>query len=134
MSVSLTSELPRILIVDDEEAILETMTFTFLDDYEVLTSNNAAHALELLDVGVLGADDLDVRAGLARALGEAFGEQLRSARGRGDHDEHPRHARKLLTAFAKSLGSGACASISSKPTRAACNSWREAATATSGGA
>ncbi len=29
---------PRILIVDDEEAILETMSFTFEDDYEVLTS------------------------------------------------------------------------------------------------
>ena len=27
---------PRILVVDDEEAILETMTFTFEDDYEVL--------------------------------------------------------------------------------------------------
>ena len=41
--------LPRILVVDDEEAILETMTFTFEDDYEVYTSNDARPALELLD-------------------------------------------------------------------------------------
>jgi len=41
--------LPRILIVDDEEAILETMTFTFMDVYEVLTSSDARKALEILD-------------------------------------------------------------------------------------
>jgi FixJ family two-component response regulator len=40
---------PRILIVDDEEAILETMSFTFMDDYEVLTSADAQQALEVLD-------------------------------------------------------------------------------------
>jgi CheY-like chemotaxis protein len=40
---------PRILVVDDEEAILETMTFTFQDDYEVFTSNDARRALEILD-------------------------------------------------------------------------------------
>jgi PAS domain S-box-containing protein len=40
---------PRILVVDDEEAILETMAFTFEDDYEVLTSKSAAEALRLLD-------------------------------------------------------------------------------------
>ena len=39
----------RILIVDDEEAILETMSFTFEDDYEVLTATNARQALRLLD-------------------------------------------------------------------------------------
>jgi CheY-like chemotaxis protein len=43
------SELPRILVVDDEEAILETMTFTFEDDYEVFTSNDARRGLEILD-------------------------------------------------------------------------------------
>ena len=47
MSTELT--LPRILVVDDEEAILETMTFTFEDDYDVLTSSDARRALELLD-------------------------------------------------------------------------------------
>ncbi len=40
---------PRLLIVDDEEAILETMTFTFEDDYEVFTSPSANEALTLLD-------------------------------------------------------------------------------------
>jgi CheY-like chemotaxis protein len=39
----------RILVVDDEEAILETMTFTFEDDYEVHTSTDARRALEVLD-------------------------------------------------------------------------------------
>jgi CheY-like chemotaxis protein len=40
---------PRILVVDDEEAILETMTFTFEDDYEVFTSASAREALALLE-------------------------------------------------------------------------------------
>ncbi len=40
---------PRILVVDDEEAILETMTYTFQDDYEVYTARDARHALELLE-------------------------------------------------------------------------------------
>jgi CheY-like chemotaxis protein len=40
---------PRILVVDDEEAILETMTFTFEDDYEVFTSTDARRALDMLD-------------------------------------------------------------------------------------
>jgi CheY-like chemotaxis protein len=40
---------PRILVVDDEEAILETMTFTFEDDYEVLTSSSARDGLALLE-------------------------------------------------------------------------------------
>jgi CheY-like chemotaxis protein len=39
---------PRILVVDDEEAILETMSFTFEEDYEVLTAQSADQALELL--------------------------------------------------------------------------------------
>jgi CheY-like chemotaxis protein len=45
----MTAALPRILVVDDEEAILETMTFTFQDDYEVFTSNDPRRALDLLD-------------------------------------------------------------------------------------
>jgi CheY-like chemotaxis protein len=40
---------PRILVVDDEEAILETMAFTFENDYEVFTSTDARRALDLLD-------------------------------------------------------------------------------------
>jgi CheY-like chemotaxis protein len=40
---------PRILIVDDEEAILETMSFTFMDLYEVFTSTDAREGLEILE-------------------------------------------------------------------------------------
>jgi CheY-like chemotaxis protein len=43
------TSLPRILVVDDEEAILETMTFTFEGEYDVLTSTDARRALEILD-------------------------------------------------------------------------------------
>jgi CheY-like chemotaxis protein len=42
-------ERSRILIVDDEEAILETMQFTFEDEYDVLTSTDAESALRLLE-------------------------------------------------------------------------------------
>jgi CheY-like chemotaxis protein len=44
-----TPDPPRILVVDDEEAILETMAFTFQDDYEVYTAKDAQDALDLLD-------------------------------------------------------------------------------------
>jgi CheY-like chemotaxis protein len=40
---------PRILVVDDEEAILETMTYTFEDDYDVFTSSDARRALDVLE-------------------------------------------------------------------------------------
>lgn len=40
---------PRILIVDDEEPILETMQFTFQDEYEVLTAQDARTGQEILD-------------------------------------------------------------------------------------
>ena len=43
------SELPRILIVDDEEAILETMSFTFMDLYEVLTTSDPTTAMSILE-------------------------------------------------------------------------------------
>ena len=39
----------RILVVDDEEAILETMGFTFEPDYVVLTATSPSRGLELLD-------------------------------------------------------------------------------------
>ena len=45
----MSEPLPRILVVDDEEAILETMTFTFMDGYEVLTSTDAERGLTLLE-------------------------------------------------------------------------------------
>jgi FixJ family two-component response regulator len=44
-----SAERPRILIVDDEEAILETMTFTFMDVYDVITTSDPHEALDLLD-------------------------------------------------------------------------------------
>jgi len=44
-----TDSRPRILVVDDEEAILETMTFTFENEYEVFTSTDARRALDILD-------------------------------------------------------------------------------------
>jgi CheY-like chemotaxis protein len=43
------TRLPRILVVDDEEAILETMSFTFEGEYEVFTSSDARRALQILD-------------------------------------------------------------------------------------
>ena len=42
-------ERSRILVVDDEEAILETMTYTFEDEYQVLTATSATQALDLLE-------------------------------------------------------------------------------------
>jgi len=44
-----TSARCRLLIVDDEDAILETMSYTFEDDYEVITASDPRRALELLD-------------------------------------------------------------------------------------
>ena len=42
-------ERTRILVVDDEEAILETMAFTFEDDYDVVTSASPRDALAKLE-------------------------------------------------------------------------------------
>ncbi|MDJ0788342.1 MAG: response regulator [Myxococcota bacterium] len=39
----------RLLVVDDEEAILETMSFTFEDEYDVLTAPSAKEGLALLE-------------------------------------------------------------------------------------
>jgi CheY-like chemotaxis protein len=82
---------PRILVVDDEEAILETMTFTFEDDYEVFTSTDARRALELLDekapVAVILSDQR-----MPHMSGVEF---LRKASKR-----HPETVRIILTGFA----------------------------------
>ena len=43
------SERPRILIVDDEEAILETMNFTFMDHYDVLTTSDPKMAISIME-------------------------------------------------------------------------------------
>jgi CheY-like chemotaxis protein len=81
----------RILVVDDEEAILETMTFTFEDDYEVLTSTDARRALEMLDekspVSVVLTDQ--------RMPNMSGVEFLREASKR-----HPETVRIILTGFA----------------------------------
>jgi FixJ family two-component response regulator len=83
--------LPRILVVDDEEAILETMTFTFQNDYEVLTSSDARRALELLDekapVAVVLSDQ--------RMPNMSGVEFLREVTRR-----HPETVRIILTGFA----------------------------------
>lgn len=81
---------PRILIVDDEEAILETLTFSFRDDYEVLTASSARQALELLDaqapVAVLLTD---------QRMPDMSGVELVSEVCK----RHPRTVRMILTGF-----------------------------------
>ncbi len=85
------SELPRLLVVDDEEAILETMTFTFEDDYEVLTSASAEKALRLLDdqgpVAVVLSDQRMPEMTGVEFLAEVF-------------NRHPETVRIILTGFA----------------------------------
>jgi len=50
---------PLILVVDDEPAIVESISFTFEDDYEILTATSGKKAVELLkdnEVSVIVAD------------------------------------------------------------------------------
>ncbi len=88
-----SNERPRILIVDDEEAILETMTFTFQDSYDVLTATDGAQALDILDhkspISVLLTDQ--------RMPGMTGVELLREA-----YKRHPETVRIILTGFADS--------------------------------
>jgi len=81
----------RILIVDDEEAILETMTFTFEDDYDVLTAPNADAGLVALDehapVAVVISDQ--------RMPGTTGVEFLSRV-----YERHPATTRIILTGFA----------------------------------
>ncbi len=85
------SERPRLLVVDDEEAILETMTFTFEDDYDVLTATSAVKALELLDregpVAVVLSDQRMPEMTGVEFLTEVF-------------QRHPDTVRIILTGFA----------------------------------
>ena len=89
----MSSELPRILIVDDEEAILETMTFTFMDVYEVLTTSDPHKALPLLDdnapVAVVITD---------QRMPDMTGVELLQE----VYDRHPDTVRIMLTGFADS--------------------------------
>ncbi len=80
----------RILIVDDEEAILETMTFTFEDDYEVLTASDARRGLEALDRHAPVAAVLtDYR--MPNMTGVEFLAQV--------YERHPETTRIILTGF-----------------------------------
>lgn len=82
---------PRILIVDDEEAILETLSFTFMDDYEVLTTSDPASALSILEanqpVAVIITDQ--------RMPGMTGVELLRRV-----YERFPETVRIILTGFA----------------------------------
>ncbi len=82
---------PRILVVDDEEAILETMTFTFEDDYDVLTSSSASKALDLLEaegpVAVVISDQRMPEMTGVEFLAKVF-------------ESHPATVRMILTGFA----------------------------------
>ena len=81
---------PRILVVDDEEAILETMTFTFEDEYDVLTSSDARRALDVLDqnapVAVVLTDQRMPNMSGVEFLAEVY-------------ERHPDTVRMILTGF-----------------------------------
>jgi len=81
----------RILIVDDEEAILETMRFTFEDEYEVFTSPDARQALEILDENApIAAVITDQR--MPNMTGVEFLAEV--------YAHHPTTTRIILTGFA----------------------------------
>jgi CheY-like chemotaxis protein len=84
-------QLPRILVVDDEEAILETMTFTFEGEYEVLTSTDARRALGILDekspIAVVLTDQRMPNMSGVELLAEVW-------------RRHPNTVRMILTGFA----------------------------------
>lgn len=87
------SDLPKILIVDDEEAILETMTFTFMDVYQVLTTSDPQKAVEILDenepVAVVITDQRMPDMTGVELLGQVY-------------ERHPDTVRIMLTGFADS--------------------------------
>ncbi|MBW2314344.1 MAG: response regulator [Deltaproteobacteria bacterium] len=81
----------RLLIVDDEDAILETMTFTFEDDYDVLTAGSAEAGLALLEeTGPVSVVISDQR--MPGTTGVEFLSQV--------YGLHPATARIILTGFA----------------------------------
>ena len=83
--------LQKLLIVDDEEAILETMTFTFEDDYEVLTAGDAESALRVLkETGPVSVVISDQR--MPGTTGVEFLSQVYAL--------HPSTTRIILTGFA----------------------------------
>jgi CheY-like chemotaxis protein len=84
---------PRLLVVDDEEAILETMEFTFMDLYEVITTTDPRRALQILDekspISVVLTD---------QRMPEMTGVELL----REVYATHPETVRIILTGFADS--------------------------------
>jgi CheY-like chemotaxis protein len=81
----------RILIVDDEEPILETMSFTFEDDYDVLTAKNARDALRILEEqGPVAAVITDQR--MPEMTGVEFLARV--------CERHPSTTRIILTGYA----------------------------------
>ena len=84
-------ERPRILIVDDEEAILETMTFTFMDLYEVLTTSDPTQALQIMEenqpIAVVITDQR-----MPEMTGSEFLAEV--------YARHPETSRIILTGFA----------------------------------
>lgn len=86
-----TADRTRILVVDDEEAILETMAFTFEDDYEVLTSTSPRDGLAKLErfapVAVVISDQR-----MPEMTGVEFLAEV--------YDRHPSTVRIILTGFA----------------------------------
>lgn len=86
-----TSARCRLLIVDDEEAILETMTYTFEDDYEVLAATDPRRGLELLDENApVAAVITDQR--MPGMTGVEFLTRV--------FEKHPTTTRMILTGFA----------------------------------
>ena len=89
--VMTNSNPPKVLVVDDEEAILETMFFTFMDEYEVVTTTSARKALKLLDehapVAVIITD---------QRMPEINGVELLAQ----VVESHPNTVRIMLTGFA----------------------------------
>lgn len=83
----------RLLVVDDEDAILETMSFTFMDDYEVITANDARRGLEILEeqapIAVVLSDQR-----MPHMTGVEFLAEV--------YKRHPDTVRIMLTGFADS--------------------------------
>lgn len=84
---------PRLLVVDDEDAILETMSFTFMDDYEVITTNDARRGLEILvEQAPIAVVLTDQR--MPHMTGVEFLREV--------YAQHPDTVRIMLTGFADS--------------------------------
>jgi CheY-like chemotaxis protein len=84
-------ERTRILVVDDEEAILETMAFTFEDDYEVVTSSSPRDGLAKLEqyspIAVVISDQR-----MPEMTGVEFLAEV--------YERYPNTVRMILTGFA----------------------------------